>query len=94
MLINTDICHKASAEEKKKIFLFCIKNLKQLTTGADSSWVIFENKDGYMLGIAKPDTSAQSSRFGDKFHFIKTYKNHLEELTADGLQLIGGRENV
>ena len=94
MLINTDICHKASAEEKKKVFLFCLENLKQLTTGVDSSWIIFENKDGYTLSIAKPDTSAESSRFGDKFHFIQTYKNRLQELTADGLQLIGGVANV
>ena len=94
MLINTDIHHKASAEEKKKVFSFCLENMKQLTTGADSSWVIFENKDGYMLSIAKPDTSAESSRFGDKFHFIKTYRNRLEELTAEGLQIIGGRANV
>ena len=88
MLINTDIQHKASAEEKKKVFSFCLENFKQLTTGADSSWVIFENTDGYTLSIAKPDTSAESSRFGDKFHFIQTYKNRLEELTADGLQMI------
>ena len=94
MLINTDISHKASAEEKKKVFLFCLKNYKQLTTGAYSSWVIFENKDGYTLSIAKPNTSAESSRFGDKFHFIQTYKNRPEELTADGLQIIGGVENV
>ena len=94
MLINTDISHKASAEEKKNVFLFCIKNFKQLTTGTDSSWIIFEDKDGYTLSIAKPDTSAESSRFGDKFHFIQTYKNRLQELTADGLQLIGGVSNV
>jgi hypothetical protein len=94
MFINTNIHHKASAEEKKKVFSFCIKNLKQLTTGVDSSWVIFENKDGYTLSIAKPDTSAESCLFGDKFHFIQTYKNRLQELTADGLQLIGGHANV
>ena len=94
MLINTDISHKASAEEKKKVFLFCLENFKQLTTGAESSWVIFENTDGYTLSIAKPGTSADSSCFGDKFHFIKTYKNRLEELTADGLQIIGGVANV
>lgn len=94
MLINTDISHKASAEEKKKVFLFCLENLKQLTTGVDSSWIIFENKDGYTLSIAKPETGAESSLFGDKFHFIQTYKNRLQELTADGLQLIGGRANV
>ena len=94
MLINTDISHKASAEEKKRVFLFCLENYKQLTTGADSSWIIFENKDGYTLSIAKPDTSAESSRFGDKFHFIQTYKNHLEELTAEGMKLIGGVANV
>ena len=88
MLINTDISHKASAEEKKKVFLFCLKNFKQLTTGADSSWVIFETEAGYMLSIAKPDTSAESSRFGDKFHFIQTYKNRLEELTPEGLKLV------
>ena len=88
MFINTDIHHKASAEEKKRVFLFCLENLKQLTTGADSSWVIFENTDGYTLSIAKPDTSSESSRFGDKFHFIKTYKNHLEELTPEGLKLV------
>ena len=94
MLINTDISQKASTEEKKKVFLFCLKNLKQLTTGADSDWVIFENKDGYTLSIAKPDTSAESSRFGDKIHFIKSYKNRLEELTPEGLQLIEGCKNV
>ena len=94
MLINTDISHKASAEEKKRVFLFCLENFKQQTTGVDSSWVIFENKDGYTLSIAKPDTGAESSRFGDKFHLIQTYKNRLQELTADGLQLIGGRANV
>ena len=94
MLINTNIHHKSSAEEKKRVFLFCIENFKQLTTGVDSSWIIFENKDGYTLSIAKPDTGAESSRFGDKFHFIQTYKNHLQELTADGLQLIGGVANV
>ena len=94
MLINTDIHHQASAEEKKKVFSFCLENFKQLTTGAESSWVIFENTDGYTLSIAKPETSAQSSRFGDKFHFIKTYKNRLEELTAEGLKLIGGVANV
>ena len=88
MLINTDISHKSSTEEKKRVFLFCLENFKQLTTGADSSWVIFENTDGYTLSIAKPDTGAESSRFGDKFHFIQTYKNRLEELTADGLQMI------
>ena len=94
MFINTNIHHKASAEEKKKVFSFCIKNLKQLTTGVDSSWIIFENKDGYTISIAKPDTGAESCLFGDKFHFIQTYKNRLQELTADGLQLIGGRANV
>ena len=94
MLINTDISHKASAEEKKKVFSFCLKNYKQLTTGADSSWVIFENTDGYMLSIAKPDTSAESSRFGDKAYFERIYRSRPEELTADGLQLIGGRANV
>lgn len=94
MYINTNIHHKASAEEKKNVFLFCLENLKQLTTGVDSSWVIFENKEGYTLSIAKPNTSAESSFFGDKFHFIQTYKNRLQELTADGLQLIGGRANV
>ena len=94
MIINTDIHHKASAEEKKKVFSFCLENFKQLTTGVDSNWIIFENKDGYTLSIAKPDTSAESSRFGDKFHFIQTYKNRMEELTADGLQLIGGVANV
>ena len=94
MLINTDICHKASAEEKKRVFLFCLENFKQLTTGADSSWVIFENNDGYMLSIANPDTGAESSRFGDNFHFVQTYKNRLQELTAEGLQLIGGHANV
>ena len=94
MLINTEIHHKASAEEKKKVFSFCLENFKQLTTGVDSSWIIFENTDGYMLSIAKPDTSAESSRFGDKFHFIQTYKNRPEELTAEDLQLIGGVANV
>jgi hypothetical protein len=94
MYINTNIHHKASAEEKKKVFSFCVENLKQLTTGIDSSWIIFEDKDGHTLSIAKPDSSAESSFFGDKFHFIQTYKNRLEELTADGLQLIGGRANV
>lgn len=94
MLINTDISHKASTEEKKNVFLFCLKNFKQLTTGVDSNWIIFENKDGYTLSIAKPETSAESSRFGDKFHFIQTYKNRPQELTADGLQLIGGLANV
>ena len=88
MLINTDIHHKASAEEKKRVFLFCLENFKQLTTGADSSWVIFEDTDGYTLSIAKPNTGAESSRFGDKFHFIKTYKNSLEELTAEGLEMV------
>ena len=94
MLINTDIHHKASAEERKKVFSFCLENYKQLTTGTDSSWVIFETGDGYTLSIAKPDTSAESSRFGDKFHFIKTYRNHPEELTAEGLEIIGGFANV
>ena len=94
MIINTDISHKASEEEKKKVFSFCLENLKQLTTGADDSWVIFEEKDGDTICIAKPDSGAESSRFGDKFHFIQTYKNRLEELTADGLQLIGGVANV
>lgn len=94
MLINTDISHKASAEEKKRVFLFCLENYKQLTTGADSSWIIFEDGAGYTLSIAKPDTGAESSRFGDKFHFIQTYKNCPEELTAEGLQLIGGVANV
>ena len=94
MHINTNIHHKPSEEEKKKVFSFCIKNLKQLTTGADSSWVIFENKDGYTLSIAKPDTSAESSFFGDKFHFIQTYKSRPEELTADGLRLMEGCANV
>ena len=94
MLINTDIHHKASAEEKKKVFSFCLENFKQLTTGADSSWVIFENTDGYTLSIAKPNTSAESSRFGDRFHFIQTYKNRLEELTPEGMRLIGGHANV
>ena len=94
MYINTNIHHKTSAEEKKNVFLFCVKNLKQLTTGVDSSWVIFENKDGYTLSIAKPDTSAEASFFGDKFHFIQIYKNRPEELTPEGLQLIGGRANV
>lgn len=77
-----------------RVFLFCLENFKQLTTGVDSSWVIFENKDGYTLSIAKPDTSAESSRFGDKFHFTQTYKNRPEELTPEGLQLIGGVANV
>ena len=88
MLINTDISNKSSEEEKKKDFSFCLENFKQLTTGADSSWVIFENTDGYTLSIAKPDTGAESSRFGDKFHFIQTYKNRLEELTPEGLKLV------
>ena len=94
MIINTDIHHKASEEEKKKVFSFCLENMKQLTTGAESSWVIFEEKDGYTICVAKPGSGAQSSRFGDKFHFIQTYKNRLQELTADGLQLIGYRANV
>ena len=94
MLINTDIHHKASAEEKKRVFLFCLENFKQLTTGADSSWVIFEDTDGYTLSIAKPNTGAESSRFGDKFHFIKTYKNRLEELTAEGLEMVKESKNV
>lgn len=88
MIINTDISHKASAEEKKRVFLFCLENYKQLTTGADSNWVIFETGDGYTLSIAKPDTGAESSRFGDKFHFMQTYKNRPEELTAEGLEII------
>ena len=88
MLINTDICHKASKEEKRRVFSFCLANFKQLTTGADSSWVIFENKDGYTLSIAKPDTSAESSRFGDKAHFARIYRSSPEELTAEGLKLV------
>ena len=94
MIINTDIHHKASEEEKKKVFYFCLENLKQLTTGAESSWIIFEEKDGYTISIAKPDSGAESSRFGDKFHFIQTYKNRLEELTAEGLQLIGVKQCI
>ena len=91
MFINTNIHHKTNEEEKKKVFLFCVENLKQLTTGVDSSWIIFENKDGYTLSIAKPDTGAESSFFGDRCHFMQIYKNRLEELTPDGLQLIGSR---
>ena len=94
MFINTDIHHKASVEEKKKVFSFCLKNFKQLTTGADSNWIIFEDEAGYTLSIAKPDTGAQSSRFGDKAHFVRIYRSRPEELTAEGLQLIGGVSNV
>lgn len=90
MLIMQTSATRPARKKRKKFFLFCLENFKQLTTGADSSWIIFENGDGYTLSIAKPDTSAESSRFGDKFHFIQTYKNRPEELTADGLQLIGG----
>ena len=94
MLINTDIHHKASAEEKKRVFSFCLENLKRLTTGADSSWVIFENTDGYTLSIAKPDTGAESSRFGDKAHFARIYRSRPEELTAGGLELVKEFKNV
>ena len=94
MIINTDIHHKASEEEKIKVFSFCLENLKQLTKGVNSSWVIFESKDGDTLSIAKPNTGAESSRFGDKFHFIQTYKNRLEELPAEGLQLIGVKQCI
>lgn len=88
MLINTDINHKSSAEERKKVFSFCLENLKQLTTGADSNWVIFENTDGYTLSIAKPDTGADSSRFGDKAYFARIYRSRPEELTLEGLEMV------
>ena len=94
MFINTDIHHKTSAEEKKRVFLFCLENLKQLTTGADSSWIIFENTDGYTLSIAKPESGADSSRFGDKIHFIQIYRSRPEELTAEGLEMIKESNNV
>ena len=94
MLINTDISHQASKEEKKKVFSFCLENFKQLTTGVDSNWVIFENKEGYTLSIAKPDSGAESSRFGDKAHFARIYRSRPEELTAEGLEIIKESSDV